>query len=987
MLAVIMLSGWASAASGNAPIQMRNSSGNENKKLSVDPIRKSEGYSTVLYDNRNGLPTSEANAIAQTSEGFLWIGSYSGLICYDGNTFERVDSTTGISNVRCLYVDSQDRLWIGTNDSGVFLMSKGEIRNWNKASGMESVSIRVIIEDEDGVIYIGSTSGISMIDAEMNLTNLKDERIAGQIIRDYRCGVDGLIYGLTQVGDLFTMKNGQLLTFLSHTECRVPGIIAMLPDPKHPGSLYLGTENSTVYYGSLERNFASLGVKDIAPLSYMDCFEYINGEIWLCAGNGIGKIDSEGFHQLINVPMNNQVGHVMTDYEGNLWFTSTRQGIMKIVPNQFSDLFERYGLSASVVNTTCMYGDQLFIGTDNGLIVVEDRKKLDSLPLTEAATASGTDLGTRDLLSFLNGVRIRSIIRDSQGRLWISTWRKYGLLRYDQGKVTAFTQAEGLFSDQVRVVSECEDGSMLVANNGGVSIIQNDLVTASYGEKDGITVPELLTLVEGFNHELVLGSDGGGIYIINAEGTRHIGTADGLKSEVILRLKRSRSQNIYWIVTSNSLAYMTSDFKVTTIQQFPYPNNYDLYENSKGDVWVIASSGIYVSSEEKLLANEQIDPVFFNISSGLPYTATANSYSELTDEGDLYISSTSGVVKVNLEKPFQNISALKVSLPYIDADGTRYYPDSSGNFTLPGNVRKLTVYPYVFNYSLIDPQVSYRLEGFDLKDATVSRTKLMPLDYTNLKNGTFHFNMTVKDPISRSEQAVSFQIVKGKELSVGMVGTLFMIAASLLLMAGTVVYTSPYRKRNQLESRLLVGLILSNIAMAAGELLFYLMDYSTVPYVREYMTIGKTIFYIFLVFFPYLLLVYLDYSTDPDMARGRKMKLLYGIPCFLFIAVMIISIGTGWIFSIDEGNILQSGLNGKMIYLPVLLALFYLLLSLAKVYKVNKRMVALGILLIAARLVGDFCFQAISSTSFIYALILVCIYLYVMNQPLNEVTL
>ncbi len=84
---------------------------------SVDPIKHSTGYSAVLYNNTNGLPTSEANDIAETGEGFIWIGSYSGLIRYDGNTFERIDSTTGITSVVSLHVDSKDRLWIGTNDN------------------------------------------------------------------------------------------------------------------------------------------------------------------------------------------------------------------------------------------------------------------------------------------------------------------------------------------------------------------------------------------------------------------------------------------------------------------------------------------------------------------------------------------------------------------------------------------------------------------------------------------------------------------------------------------------------------------------------------------------------------------------------------------------------------------------------------------------------------------------------------------------------
>ena len=44
------------------------------------------GYSVLLYDATNGLPTSDANVIMSTTDGFIWIGGYSGLICYDGTT-------------------------------------------------------------------------------------------------------------------------------------------------------------------------------------------------------------------------------------------------------------------------------------------------------------------------------------------------------------------------------------------------------------------------------------------------------------------------------------------------------------------------------------------------------------------------------------------------------------------------------------------------------------------------------------------------------------------------------------------------------------------------------------------------------------------------------------------------------------------------------------------------------------------------------------
>ena len=133
-------------------METAEASGDNNSKSLEDSMVQGSGYSAVLYNNTNGLPTSEANTIAQTSEGFIWIGSYSGLVRYDGNAFVRMDSTTGIANVVCLLVDSQDRLWIGTNDNGLAVMEDGEFRMWGTAEGLTSAKICCLEEGLDGTI-------------------------------------------------------------------------------------------------------------------------------------------------------------------------------------------------------------------------------------------------------------------------------------------------------------------------------------------------------------------------------------------------------------------------------------------------------------------------------------------------------------------------------------------------------------------------------------------------------------------------------------------------------------------------------------------------------------------------------------------------------------------------------------------------------------------------------------------------------------------
>lgn len=80
------------------------------------------------YDNTNGLPTGEANTAIQTSNGYVWIGSYGGLIRYDGTSFHNY-SEGGVfpsSGIRALFEDSKGRLWIGTNDMGVYYFENNE---------------------------------------------------------------------------------------------------------------------------------------------------------------------------------------------------------------------------------------------------------------------------------------------------------------------------------------------------------------------------------------------------------------------------------------------------------------------------------------------------------------------------------------------------------------------------------------------------------------------------------------------------------------------------------------------------------------------------------------------------------------------------------------------------------------------------------------------------------------------------------------------
>ena len=144
----------------------------------------------------------------------------------------------------------------------------------------------------------------------------------------------------------------------------------------------------------------------------------------------------------------------------------------------------------------------------------------------------------------------------------------------------------------------------------------------------------------------------------------------------------------------------------------------------------------------------------------MPCIPTSNAYSELTDDGEIYIACLTGIVRDNIDKPFKKNSDLKVSVPYIDVDGKRIYPNENGNFTIPSNAHKLTVSSFVYNYSLNNPMLSWQLEGFENENVPISRSDLVPVDYTNLSGGTYNFVIQLMDLFRNPDKRVSVQIVK-----------------------------------------------------------------------------------------------------------------------------------------------------------------------------------------------------------------------------------
>ena len=305
------------------------------------------------------------------------------------------------------------------------------------------------------------------------------------------------------------------------------------------------------------------------------------------------------------------------------------------------------------------------------------------------------------------------------------------------------------------------------------------------------------------------------------------------------------------------------------------------------------------------------------------------------------------------------------------------YEDGTGVFTIPYNTRRLTIYPFVFNYSLMDPDVTYRLEGFDLQDTTVRRTELKPVSYTNLEKGTYDFVMTVRDPLGAEGLTASFRILKEKSMSEQAAGTIIIDNASLLLLLGLLLYSSMQRKRGRVDDRLFFGMVITCMAASILEMGSILPQDQPGVFMGALMVGATTLMMGVFAVFPYLYVLYLDYVLHQDLARIRRLKVIYAIPCIALFVLLIMNLQTGWVFTESETNTYVRGPIDGVIFLPIAV---YLVIGMIKAGRMNPRVLFLGALLLTVRFAWDLWQVGIPSTAFIYTLFLLCTHIHAMNK-------
>ncbi len=703
------------------------------------------GTSCKVYDANNGLPTSDANYILGSKSGYIYVGGYSGVLKYDGAGFERINAEDGLTSGRCFFEDSKGRIWVGTNDNGIVCLDNLKQTHFHAKDGLPSLCVGAITEDNKGRIIVGTASGLVYIDNDMNVVRIDEKPLNQSLITRLSTDSRGVVYGYSTSGYAFSIESGTVQKLFKGYEIGIDNISNVFADPKSPGRVYFGTYNGHAYYGKFGDSGENLITIDLSPIEDVRWISYDCERIWIASNNYIGYLDQNNtFHLVRDIPFNTDIEMLTSDYQGNIWVASSTMGIMKLVSTNFYNVSKNSPISNMVIFCTQFYKDKLYIGGEDGLFIVNKDGEFETDELTKA----------------VGNARVRHIFVDSKNNIWIATYENnVGLLcQKPDGEIISYTNNTGISTNLIRCITETENGTIVVGTSKGINYINDYKISHPVDISKELNGTVVLSLIEK-DGEIYAGTSGEGIYIISDRGVRHLGLEKGLTSDIVMRIKWDDQREVLWLITSNSIQYIKNDI-IVNVSSFPYNNCYELFfDHTDDEIWVLASNGIYCVEGQEMLDDKVKSYKQYNLQNGLPAMPTANAYSYIDNNGDMYLASRKGVFRFNVDTFVEEEIFTIIDVNKVICDGDEVFPDTSGGYVIPAGTKRISFVPAILDYSESNPMVRMSLEGVEDEGVTLSLNNMKPLEYTGVKYGDYYLKIEL---LNRSGD----QVVQQKQFSV-----------------------------------------------------------------------------------------------------------------------------------------------------------------------------------------------------------------------------
>ena len=733
----------------------------------LDPGLDVSQYAHTAWKIRDGFTTGSILAMAQTPDGYLWLGTEFGLYRFDGVRNVPWTPPGGeqlpSNNIVGLLAARDGTLWIGTY-KGLASWKDGKLTRY---PGIGELDIFPMLEDRDGTVWAG-------------------------------------VLSLPPPGKLCAIRAGNIQCYGEDGSLGY-GVLRVFEDSK--GNLWVGTGTGLWRWKPGPPKFYSLpgdlsGIRALA--------EDVDGALLVGWKGGIWRF-IDGKTEAYPLPRGLQpfiAMKLLRDRDGGLWIGTHEKGLVHVHQGKTDVFAQPDGLSSSSMNT--LFEDRegnVWTSTYDGLdrfreFAVATYGAKQGLPMTFVSSVLAGGEGSIWLGGLgalyrwkngefgaynkgdgkLNGVGPMSLFLDARGKVWVSTSRGVGYIENDR-----FIPS-GISEQKIYSFAEDKDGNLWMANAEEVGLIrlsaQNEIRKIPWAELGNKDYGRVLA-IDPSKGGLWIGFEKGGVsYFADGRVRETYSAADGLGSGTVNRL-RFGPRGTLWPATDGGLSRIR-DGRVMTLTSkngLPCDTVHWSAEDDYHFLWVNMTCGLVriaksdldawvAAMERDKNAKPTIQVTVFDISDGVRGRSYWGHQPQVTKtaDGKLWFTGYDGVAVVDPRHlPFNKVPP-PVQIEQVTADRKTYnvvlqggrgaegvaqallpvLPDAQATaqerraqarvpvLRLPPLIRDLQI-DYTA-LSLVAPekvQFKYKLEGWDRdwQDAGTRRQAF----YTNLppKNYTF----------------------------------------------------------------------------------------------------------------------------------------------------------------------------------------------------------------------------------------------------------
>ena len=698
----------------------------------LDPARDISQFHHSVWTSNNGAPGA-IHSLAQTSDGYVWLGTQNGLYRFDGVQFEGFQdiSTEKLSSsvVYTLLASASGGLWIGYTYGGVSFFNNGHVTNFSERDGLPAAAVISLAEDRDGKIWAATRQGLRRLDGSLW------HRAGGELHLDE--------HALRQV---YADREGTIW---------VAGDDALWF--KHRGSSAFEIANTAGTYAQVAQS----------P----------DGAIWLSdASKGVRRLDATSGESAtsnsLRIPAG--LGGLLFDRDGALW-SETARGVWRIgrpaaVPH--IDHFDSQdGLSGDYVFAFLEDREgNIWLGTSGGLDRFRDVPLVKSeVPRGGQYFAIATDVkgnvwrGDQDNppTDVQNGIRAPPggprgtmyLYSEPQGSLLVAGWSDLWRLsdnHWTEISMPSERSAAGKFATEIVAMTTDNQQAIWISIRHDAVYKRFEGRWARYGNLDNLPKQYALAAATDQEGHLWFGYRNSRIAVVDGDSVRIFTTADGLDIGNVLIIAAKRKQ--IFAGGENGLARFDGQRFTSIAAADGHRIRYvsEIVETSNGDLWLNGADGVtHIAALELQKSISQsgyrVSLESYGYLDGLPgFTNVVWPRPTAAEgpDGRIWFATSNGVVWIDPANIRRNNIKPPVWIQSVETDG-RIQPLLDG-MRLPVATRNLQIHFTALSLSVpARVRFRYQLQGVDTswQDPGSRRSAI----YTNLGPGRYRFSVVASN--------------------------------------------------------------------------------------------------------------------------------------------------------------------------------------------------------------------------------------------------